>query len=81
MMKPFAIHHMTIAERIFNYKLSRARRIVENAFVIMANRFQCLITMLQVGPVAVKNTIMACITLHNQAFRTSPLIGKVMTTT
>ena len=39
--------------------------IVENAFGILANRFQCLLTTLQVGPVAAKNIIMACVTLHN----------------
>ena len=39
MMKPHSKREMTAAERIFNYRLSRARRIVENAFGILANRY------------------------------------------
>ena len=38
MMKPFSRQTMTHRERVFNYHISRARRVVENAFGIMANR-------------------------------------------
>ena len=41
-MKPYPQRLMKPEERIFNYRLSRARRIVENAFGIMAHR--CVIT-------------------------------------
>ena len=44
LMKPYSKRLLTITERVFNYRLSRARRIVENAFGILASRFQVLLT-------------------------------------
>ena len=38
---------------------------MENVFGILANRFQCLLSTLQVGPLAAKTLVMACVTLHN----------------
>ena len=65
LMKPFSLMHMTLEQRIFNYRLSRARRIVENAFGILANRFGCLLTTLKQPPDTVDSIVQACLCLHN----------------
>jgi len=65
LMKPFSKRQLTNPERIFNYRLSRARRIVENAFGILAHRFQCLLTTLRQQPSTVTAIVLACICLHN----------------
>ena len=65
---------MTDKERIFNYRLSRARRIVENAFSILANRFRCLLSTLHLSPEKVKQFILTTVNesgsfLYSQARR------------
>jgi hypothetical protein len=65
MMKPFGNRGLTNEERIFNYRLSRARRVVDNAFGILANRFQVLLTTMQHHPSTVKLIVVACMVLHN----------------
>ena len=65
LMKPFSKRHQTVAERIFNYRLSRARTIVENAFGIMAHRYQCMLTTMKQKTTTVIAILLACVCLHN----------------
>ena len=65
MMKPYPHRNMDKAKRIFNYCLSRARRVVENAFGILANRFHLFLTTTDLSPEKVKDLIMAACCLHN----------------
>ncbi|XP_028416048.1 protein ALP1-like [Dendronephthya gigantea] len=65
MMKPYSRRGLHHEERIFNYRISRARRVVENAFGILTNRFQVLLTTMQHHTATVKLIVKACIVLHN----------------
>ena len=49
-MKPFSARGLPDEESIFKYRLFHARRVVENAFGIMANRFGCLLTTMSQNP-------------------------------
>jgi len=46
LMNPFCIRNMDYHERRFNYRLSRARRVEENAFGILAHKFNVLLTIM-----------------------------------
>lgn len=65
LMKPYSRKQLSHEERIFNYRLSRARFTVENAFGIMASRFQCLYTALRQQTSTLDSIILCCVVLHN----------------
>lgn len=64
-MKPYPFKHQNNEQRIFSYRLSRARRVVENAFGIMANRFRVLLSAINLSPQKVEKIVLACTALHN----------------
>jgi hypothetical protein len=65
MMKPFSQREMSTEEAVFNYRLSRARRIVENGFGILVHRWRCLLTTLQQQPETCQLIVKACLCMHN----------------
>lgn len=64
-MKPFAGRNLTRTQRIYNYRLSRARRVVENAFGIMAARFRIFRAPIATTVENVQKIVLATCVLHN----------------
>ena len=50
LMKPYTLRNLSKEKIIFNYRLSRARRIVEIAFGILANRFTVFLSPMSITP-------------------------------
>ena len=65
LMKPYPFRNLNTNQRIYNYCLSRARRVVENAFGILANCFRVFRTTLCLDPDKVVSIVFACLCLHN----------------
>jgi hypothetical protein len=64
-LKPFPRKDLTYEKQIFNYRLSRARRCVENSFGVLAARFRIFHTTINLQPSKVDDIVMACVVLHN----------------
>jgi hypothetical protein len=58
--------------RIFNYRLSRARRTIENVFGIIVGRFGLFKTCIDQQLDNIDHAVMACCALHNFLHRTCP---------
>ena len=68
-LKPYAFRKCSQEQRVFNYRLSRARRMVESAFGILSARFRVLKTTIPLHPDKVQNVVMAACCLHNFLLR------------
>lgn len=65
-MKPYPFINQTCApHQVFNYRLSRARKMVENAFGILANRFQILRKPISLKVENVSSIVKSITALHN----------------
>ncbi|KAJ8914373.1 hypothetical protein NQ315_011361, partial [Exocentrus adspersus] len=64
-MRPYPGRNLTAEQRIFNYRFSRARRVIENAFGILVNRWRLLRTMVSVKVENIDVFVKAIICLHN----------------
>jgi hypothetical protein len=65
MMKPYHSSDKTHQSAVFNYRVCRGRRVVENAFGILATRFRLFRREQDMEPPGVKKVVMASCTLHN----------------
>lgn len=64
-MRPYPVKKLTWRERIFNYRLSRARRYVECSFGILANKWRIFHRPLDVSIDLADIIVKACCVLHN----------------
>jgi len=69
LLRPYPGRGLTQKRKIFNYRLSRARRYVECAFGILANKWRVLHTALLVEPDFADDITKACCILHNYVRR------------
>ena len=65
MKKPFPQHNLTMEKRIYNYRHSRARRISENVFGILANRWRVFHTTMHLSPERATSVTLSVLILHN----------------
>lgn len=67
LMRPFPRRSaFSVQEKVYNYRISRARRVVENSFGILVTRFRVFLTSINVHETkTLPNVVAASIALHN----------------
>lgn len=65
LMRPFPGANLSPRKRIFNYRLSRARMIVENTFGILSSQWRMYRRVIGVSPESVDACVKATCILHN----------------
>ncbi|XP_025265863.1 protein ALP1-like [Camponotus floridanus] len=68
-MKPYSGKNLTDIQQICNYRFSRARRTVENAFGIFANKWRIFHTSICMLPETVNIILTASVCLHNYVLK------------
>jgi len=69
LLKPYPIRNSSPENRVFNYRLSRARRTVENAFGQLSQRFRIFARTIPFSPEKAQVITMAACCLHNFLMR------------
>lgn len=72
LMKPYPGRNLALSQRVFNYRLSRARRCIENAFGIMSARFRVLRSPVHLDAVKTRKLTLTCCALHNFLIANDP---------
>lgn len=68
LLKPYGQKNLSREQRIFNYRLSRSRRTVENFFGHISQRFRVLKQAIMLSPEKVEIITLAICCLHNITF-------------
>ena len=64
-MRPYPKKHLTEEQRVFNYRLSRARLTIENTFGILTTRWRILHQPVSMKPKNAEALFKALVCLHN----------------
>lgn len=64
-LKPYPGHYLGVSKNIFNYRISRGRRTIENAFGIMCQRWRQLLKPIVANVDTCEKITKACVALHN----------------
>lgn len=72
LIKPYSRETLNRERRIFNYRLSRARRTIENTFGILASRFRVFHTAINLKIENIDKVVLTCCALHNFLRKKSP---------
>ena len=64
-LRPYPNRNLSVQQRIYNYRLTRARRMVECEFGILANKRRIFLRPLDVTPQFCDSIVKACCILHN----------------
>ncbi|VVC24152.1 Harbinger transposase-derived nuclease domain [Cinara cedri] len=71
LMKPYNRRNLTREQAILNYRLYRARRILENVFGILVSKFRIFERPIPLIPHKVDKIVFACCAIHNWLRKTS----------
>ncbi|XP_036320552.1 protein ALP1-like [Rhagoletis pomonella] len=65
LMRPYTGTQLSRSNEVFNYRLSRARRVIENSFGILNARWRVLRQVIDCNPENCEKIMLACLVLHN----------------
>ncbi|XP_077134122.1 ubiquitin carboxyl-terminal hydrolase isozyme L5 isoform X3 [Ranitomeya variabilis] len=73
LLKPYSSWNLTHTKRVFNYRLTRARRVVECSFGILTAKWRVLLTAIKLKTTTIDEVVKACVVLHNFVLSKEPV--------
>lgn len=75
LMRPYPQRELDNAQKVYNYRLSRTRRLIENTFGILVATWRVFSRKIDLEPRKVRNIVLCCCALHNflRSSRTPPV--------